>query len=87
MKKKNSKQSDQTGLTGQTARRLASYSMAAGLGAFGCGEAAQGAIVYTDVPDIVLMRGDAAVNLNLDNDPTGKLDLHLKQPIDGQLRE
>jgi hypothetical protein len=78
MKKKNSKRSEQAGLAGPTARRLASYSMAAGLGAFGCGEAAQGAIVYTDAPDIVVMRGDPAINLNLDNDPTGKLDLHFR---------
>ena len=62
----------------QTARRLASYTVAAGLGAFGCGEAAHAAIVYTDVPDIVLMPGDPAVELNLDNDPTGKLDLSFR---------
>jgi hypothetical protein len=65
-------------LTSQTAQRLASYSMAAGLGAFGCGEAVHAAIVYTDVPDIVLMPGDAGVELNLDNDPTGKLDVQFR---------
>ncbi|TWT74528.1 PEP-CTERM motif protein [Posidoniimonas polymericola] len=83
MKNKDSKRSDQSGGANQTAKRLASYSMAAGLGAFGCGEAARGAIVYTDVPDIVLMRGDPAVELNLDNDPTGKLDLHFRNNAGG----
>lgn len=84
--KKKSKQSVErraSRLTSQGAKRLASYSMAAGLGAFGCGESARAAIVYTDVPDIVLRRGDPAVNLNLDNDPAGTLDLHFRNQATG----
>ncbi len=67
----------------QMARRLASYAVAAGLGAFGCGEAARAAIVYTDVPDFTLNRGDPAVELNLDGDATGKLDLHFRNNAGG----
>lgn len=69
--------------TKQTSRRLASYAAAAGLGAFAWGEAARAVIVYTDVPDIVLQRGDPAANLNLDGDPTGKLDLHFRNNAGG----
>jgi len=65
----------------QTARRLATYTAAAGLGAFGWGEAAHAVIVYRDVEDITLLRGDPSVVLDLDDN--GTLDLHFRNNAGG----
>ena len=46
--------------------RLASYTAAASLGAFGLVQQADAAIVYTDVPDTTITQGESPIYLNLD---------------------
>lgn len=49
----------------ETARRLMAYSAAAGLGAFGATQGAQGAIIHVDIPDVSISEGqDFEINLN-----------------------
>src|SRR3972149_260780 len=66
----------------QLAQRITSYTAAAGLGAFAFGEAADGAIIYVDVPDIVVnetnptggyfdMNGDAIADFRFRFQPSG----------------
>jgi hypothetical protein len=47
-------------------KRLMAYSAAAGAGAFACGQEAGAAIVYTDIPDVTILRGDPSVSFNID---------------------
>src|SRR6188768_1835421 len=47
--------------------RLSSYVAAAGLGAFGAVQNVDGAVVYTDVPDITITQGQGPIYINLDN--------------------
>lgn len=55
-------------LAPDTARRLASYSAAAGLGAFAFGQSAEADIIFTDVdPDLESVAGEDAIQINLDN--------------------
>ena len=49
------------------AGRLATYAAAAGAGAFGFSEAGEGAIVYTDIPDVTVAQGSGPIYINLDN--------------------
>jgi len=51
-----------------TVKRLMAYSAAAGLGAFGAAQSAEAAIVYVDIPDIVLNEGGPQVTLDLNSD-------------------
>jgi hypothetical protein len=46
--------------------RLTSYTAAAGLGAIGLCDGAEGAIVYTDVPDTTITQGGGPIYINLD---------------------
>lgn len=47
--------------------RLSSYVATAGLGAFGAVQNVDGAIVYTDVPDVTITQGQGPIYINLDN--------------------
>jgi PEP-CTERM motif-containing protein len=58
-----------------TIERLVAYSAAAGLGAFAFGQEAGALIVHTDIPDLVINRGDDALNIDFDND--GYVDVSL----------
>lgn len=49
----------------ESAKRLMAYSAAAGLGAFGAAQGAQGAIIHVDIPDVVLTEG-TEVEFNFD---------------------
>ncbi len=61
-----------SGSTAQARResleRLLAYSAAAGLGAFVTGQDAGAAIVHTDIPDLVINRGDPSLLIDFDND-------------------
>lgn len=54
-----------TGLPEWFRERLSSYATAASLGAFGFAQAANGAIVYTDIPDATAIQGQT-LYINLD---------------------
>lgn len=47
-------------------KQLKTYGVAAGLGAFALAHEADGAIVFTDIPDITATQGDAPIYINLD---------------------
>lgn len=48
-------------------KRLKAYSAAAGAGAFALANSAEGAIVFTDVPDQTITQGQGPIYLNLDS--------------------
>ena len=48
-------------------KRLQGYTAAAGVGALALGQTAEGAIIFTDVPDQTITQGDSPIYLNLDN--------------------
>ena len=47
-------------------KRLMAYSAAAGLGAFGAAQGADGAIIHVDIPDTVVAEGDPDFEINMD---------------------
>lgn len=64
----------------QSAKRLASYTAAAGLGAFAFGENAQGVIIYNDVADIVVANG---ASYYIDMDGNGYDDFRFRHSASG----
>lgn len=47
-------------------KQLKAYTAAAGLGAFALAQEAEGAVIYTDVPDTTVTQGDSPIYINLD---------------------
>ncbi|MFA9480426.1 PEP-CTERM sorting domain-containing protein [Phycisphaerales bacterium AB-hyl4] len=49
-------------------RHLLAYSAAAGLGAFAVGQAADAAIIFTDIDDVTIGQGEGPIYINLNGD-------------------
>ncbi len=63
-------------------RRLKFYSTAAGLGAFACSSAAQGAITLFDIPDVTITNNNSGVPqfINIDAGADGSIDWQILAP-------